>query len=325
MAKKNAQTKETKKATTINKQSNKEIKEKMTNKEEDMVKNEQIIEKKMGSKREQKIHSEMTKKSVQNEQTIEEQSSPEPINEKPAPDVSTDDLVKVLKIPMNDAKVEPEPVDVHNALFDNEQEVEEPEFEDDDIEEENLNDKYFGSSDDLDDDFDDTFFSDSKLMAEMGTEMIDIGMSTLAQFLAKDFDNPEKYQISEYRKNKLKKPLAQLLRKRGAKVSPEVMFGVTLLVIYSPILIIAMQERKKKKQESQQTQDIAEQIPENIQRVMPQPKPVATPPPAEPPTANPMVVPIEPQKKKGRPKGSKDNKKRSTKGYKGNKNNANAK
>ena len=51
MAKKNAQTKETKKATTINKQSNKEIKEKMTNKGEDMVKNEQIIEKKMGSKR----------------------------------------------------------------------------------------------------------------------------------------------------------------------------------------------------------------------------------------------------------------------------------
>ena len=327
MVKKNVQTKETKKARTINKQSNEKIKEKITNKGEDMVKNEQIIEKKMGSKREQKINSEMTKKSVQNEQIIEEQSSPEPINEKPAPDVSTDDLVKVLKIPMNDAKVEPEPVDVHNDIFDNDTEVEEPEFEDEDIEEENLNDKYFNQDDP--EDFDDTFFSDSKLMAEMGTEMIDIGMSTLAQFLAKDFDNPEKYQISEYRKNKLKKPLEQLLRKRGAKVSPEVMFGVTLLVIYSPILIIAMQERKKKKQESQQPQDIAEQIPKNIQRVMPQPKPVTppppAPPPAQPPTAQPMVVPIEPKKKKGRPKGSKDNKKRSTKGYKGNKNNANAK
>jgi len=215
-----------------------------------------------------------------------------------------------LRIPMEDAKTDHEETEVHSAMFDSEKEEEE--------DTENLNDRYFEDEDGrkAEDDFDNEFFEDEKLMAEIGVEVIDIGMGSLAQFLAQDWDNPEKYQLSDYKKNKLKKPFEALLRKRGAKVSPEVMFGVMLLVLYSPMMIMAMQERKKKR-EAQQQPDPAEQIPDHIQEVDPeesrdrrkfQMQDLNAP--------KPMVVP----KKKGRPKGSKDTKKRSTKGYKGNTN-----
>jgi hypothetical protein len=291
MAEKNVQTK----ADKIIGKKTKKIKEKIMNKVEDQIENAQIKDLETTKKSPQIIEEETTEKPVEN---VEETS---------ISDVGTDDLVSVLKIPMQDANTETEMPDVHSAIFDGDAEEEEEE------EIEDLNDKYFKSDDEDFSDPDASFFEDEKLMAEMGVEIIDLGMQTLAMSIAKDFDNPEKYAVSEYKKNKIKKPLELLLRKRGAKVSPEVMFGVVLLVVYAPTMITAVQERKEKmKAKKKPKTDIAEQIPEHIQEVHPMPE--------TRPTPTPMVVPVDPPKKKGRPKGSKDSKKRSSKGYKGNKN-----
>ena len=304
MAKKTQQTKAEKE---IRKKS-KKIKEKIMNKVEDKMENAQIKDLETDQKKDQIIEPEMAEK------------QPENIPNEPISDVGTEELVSVLKIPMADANVEHEMPDVHSAVFDGPEEEE----DDDEPEVENLNDKYFNDSSGDDEDFDSTFFEDEKVMAEMGVEIIDLGMQTLAMGIAQDFDNPEKYAVSDYKKNKIKKPLELLLRKRGAKVSPEVMFGVVLLVVYAPTMILAVQERKEKmKTKKQPKQDVAEQIPEHIKEVRRSRTSNNGQPPmpqVSRPTAEPMIIPEEAPKKKGRPKGSKDSKKRSTKGYKGNKN-----
>ena len=291
MDKKNDQTKESKQ---LNKKARK-IKEKIMNKVEEKIENEQTKELEIDQKTPPIIEEEIVEKEAENT---------------PISDIGTDELVSALKIPMEDAKVDSEPVDVHSAVFDSEDDIEEDAEE---VEEENLNDRYFEDDGENEEDFDNSFFEDSKLMAEMGVEIIDIGMQTLAMTIAQDFDNPKKYEVSDYKKSKIKKPLELLLRKRGAKVSPEVMFGVVLLVVYAPTIITAINERKEKnKARKNPKPDIAEQIPEHIQEVHPVPK--------TRPTAEPMVIPVDPPKKKGRPKGSKDSKKRKTTGYKGNTN-----
>ena len=285
------------------------MKEKIMNKADSMVKNAQTNDLEMDQKSTPIIEPEMTEKPVEN---------PIPAETKVIEDVGTSELVSVLKIPMQDAKIETESPDVHSAIFDDEDDV------NDDDETENLNDRYFDEEKEdqkSDDDFDNDFFEDEKLMAEMGVEIIDLGMQTLAMGIAQDFDNPEKYAVSDYKKNKIKKPLELLLRKRGAKVSPEVMFGVVLLVVYAPTMITAIQERKEKANQKAQARrnaqnDVAEQIPDHIQsvdheQIMRDQQDV---------NAQKPITPIVIPKKKGRPKGSKDNKKRSSKGYKGNSN-----
>tara|TARA_R100001594_G_scaffold135809_2_gene177792 strand:- start:3938 stop:4843 length:906 start_codon:yes stop_codon:yes gene_type:complete len=299
MAKKNAQKKENKE---ISKKA-KKIKEKIMNKVEDQIEKEQIKDQEMDQKNTQTIDPEITEKQPENgvEDTTME-------------DVGTDQLVDVLRIPMQDAKSDHEDTDVHSAVFDSEEEEEEEDRE-------NLNDRYFDDEDkrSKEDDFDSEFFDDEKLMAEMGVEIIDLGMQTLAMGIAQDFDNPEKYAVSDYKKNKIKKPLELLLRKRGAKVSPEVMFGVVLLVVYAPTMILAINERKAKMKAKRNPQpDPADQIPDHIEEVDHE-EMMSRSPRFQSQDLNapkPMVVP----KKKGRPKGSKDSKKRSTKGYKGNSN-----
>ena len=300
MAKTNEQKKGNKE---INKKA-KKISKKIMNKVEDTIENEQINDLEMEQKNPQTIETETTEKSPQNEQTIDET---------PAQDVDTEDLINVLKVPMQNTEEPEDSTPLHEAVFDKQQE-DEP--EEDDLDRENLNDRYFGEEDnETTDDFDSQFFEDETLMAEMGVEVIDLAMQTLAMGIARDFDNPEKYAVSDFKKKKIKKPLELLLRKRGAKVSPEVMFGVVLLVVYAPTVILAVQERKEKmKAKKKPRPDVAEQIPDNIQVVQPQPQAPPPPPP------QPMVIPQEAPKKKGRPKGSKDTKKRSTKGYKGNTN-----
>lgn len=288
MAKKNQQTKGNKE---IGKKA-KKIKEKIMNKVEDRIENAQTND----------LETEQKTPPIIEEET-EEKSQ---IN-----DIGTEELVSALKIPMQDAKNDDsDPVDVHTAMFDGEDDIED---EEDAEEIENLNDKYFGDDEESPDDYDNSFFEDSKLMAEMGVEILDLALQTGAMAIAKDFENPQKYETSEYKKNKIKKPLQKLLEKRGAKVSPEVMFGVVVLIVYAPVFMTAINERKKKNQAQKNPQpDVAEQIPEHIQQVHPVQ--------AQKPTAQPMVVPPAPPKKKGRPKGSKDTKKRKTTGYKGNKN-----
>ena len=297
MAKKNEQKKGVKE---INKKS-KKIKEKIMSTVETKLENEQTNDLETDQKKEQIIDPEIVEKQPEN---------------KPMDDVGADELIKVLNIPMESASNDGEVAPVHSAMFGSE---DEPELEEEEEEEmqENLNDRYFGEKESRsEDDFDNDFFTDEKLMAEMGVEVIDLGMTTLAQFLAGDWDNPEKYAVSDYKKNKLKKPLEALLRSRGAKVSPEVMFGVVLLVVYSPMMVLAMQERKKKKEEERKKAqedafDPANEIPSHIQQVRPV---------ADTQTDLNAPKPLQIPKKKGRPKGSKDTKKRSTKGYKGNTN-----
>ena len=303
MVKKNEQTKGNKE---IGKKA-KKLKEKIMNKVEDRIENAQTNDLEMDQKTPPIIENEIAEKSAKNNWTGEA------ISEQKAgtiDDIGTDELVTALKIPMQDAKVDSEPEDIHSAVF--ESEVEEPEIEEEE-ETENLNDRYFKEDYQSEDDFDNEFFQDSKLMAEMGVEILDLALQTGAMAIAQDFENPDKYEVSEYKKNKIKKPLQKLLEKRGAKVSPEVMFGVVVLIVYAPTFMTAINERRRKNQEKNNPQpDIAEQIPEHIQEVRPVQQ--------GRPTAEPMVIPPDPPKKKGRPKGSKDSKKRKTSGYKGNKN-----
>lgn len=287
---------------------NKEIKEKISNKGEDSLKNAQTIDLKMDQKTPQIIPEKTDQKTPEKE-----------IIADPTPEVSTDDLVNVLKIPMQEAQAEPEEVESNykEAIFDDDVVEEE--------EEENLNDKYFKEEGEEGEDFDSTFFEDEELMSEMAVEVIDLGMQYLAMGIAQDFDNPEKYQVSEYKKKKIKKPLTLLLRKRGTKISPEIMFGVVLLVVYSPMLILAVQERKAKQKNKQNARrkpkkDVANDIPSNVievdhEEIIKRSEQEQTPAPS----ITPIVIPPKP-KSKGRPKGSKDKGKRSTKGYKGNKN-----
>ena len=138
MAKKNDQTKGNKE---IGKKA-KKIKEKIMNKVEDRIENAQTNDLEIDQKTPPIIETETEEKL--------------PIN-----DVNTDDLISALKIPMQDAKSEDAPVDVHSAVF----ESDEPEIEDvEEIEEENLNDRYFDTDSEDPEDFDNSFFDDSKLM-----------------------------------------------------------------------------------------------------------------------------------------------------------------
>ena len=143
----------------------------------------------------------------------------------------------------------------------------------------NLNSEFDEYSDISDDS--DFMFSDHVLMAEMGVEIIDLLMTTGAMAIAKDFGNEEKYSVSDYRKSKLKKPLAMLLEKKGKTLPPEVMFILVIVGVYAPVMMSAMQERQKKNAEDKQKRrdKIEEETP----------------------------------KRKGRPKGSKDSKPRKPK------------
>ena len=280
----------------------------MANKEETPLKKAQTIELKMDENQPQTTPIETTQKSVEIE---------------PTPEVSSKDLVSVLNIPMQEASIESDKPsnEIKSAIFD----TSEPIDEEEDVE--NLNDRYMGEDDDeSEEDYDSAFFEDEELMSEMAVEVIDLGMQYLAMGIAGDFENPEKYAVSDYKKKKIKKPLTILLKKRGTKVSPEIMFGVVLLVVYSPMMILAMQERKAKgkiKEEEakkKRREAIASKIPSSVQDVdheeiiarrREEDAPV--------PSITPIIIPEKP-KSKGRPKGSKDKGKRTTKGYKGNKN-----
>ena len=167
---------------------------------------------------------------------------------------------------------------------------EEPFFEDGEKEDpfttkdqrDNLNEDYMDSESEDFEGIDDEFmFDDHILMADMGVEIIDLLIVTGCQAIAKDFGNEDKYSVSQARKNRLKRPLAMLLKKRDKKLPPEVMFVITIIGVYAPVMIVAVQERQRKLK-AEQNRKMQEQE---------QPK----------------------VKKKGRPKGSKDSKPRKSK------------
>ena len=290
----------------------------MKNKEKIVVSDEADVKttpktaEKMAEKTPQKVEFEMPKKSIEKE-------------EENTPNVNSEDLVSILKIPMQEAhsqereKSEPVFSDNTEPQF-NRQESQEPVFEseseeineneDDYSEEENLNDKYL-SSDEPDDDFDE-FFDDEKLMSEMGVEVIDMLMTYGCMFIAKDWGEQEKYAVSDYHKKKIRKPLEKIIVRNKVKVNPNIMFIITLLIIYAPMILLAVNTRKEKAKSQQPTansQDIANDIPPHIPEVnhneIIRQRQENTP--------TPMVVPEKPKNKGGRPKGSKDKKPRKKK------------
>jgi len=90
-------------------------------------------------------------------------------------------------------------------------------------------------------------FEDNELLAEIGVEMIDMLMTYGAMAVAQDWDNEKKYSIKDARKKKLRDPLAKILESREVKTAPELVFAFMIVVSYSPIMISAVQERRKKK------------------------------------------------------------------------------
>jgi len=92
-------------------------------------------------------------------------------------------------------------------------------------------------------------FEDNELLAEIGVEMIDMLMTYGAMAIAQDWDNESKYSIKDSRKKKLRDPLAKILESREVKTAPELVFAFMIVVSYSPIMITAVQERRKKKEQ----------------------------------------------------------------------------
>lgn len=96
-------------------------------------------------------------------------------------------------------------------------------------------------------DEDSPFFEDNELLAQIGVELIDMMMCYGAMAIAKDFDNEDKYAIKDKRKKKLEEPLRKILENREVKTSPELVFAFMMIVTYSPVMIMAVQERREKK------------------------------------------------------------------------------
>lgn len=94
-----------------------------------------------------------------------------------------------------------------------------------------------------------SLFEDNELLAQIGVELIDMMMTYGAMAIAKDWDNEEKYAIKEKRKKRLEAPLQKILENRQVKTAPELVFSFMLIVTYSPMMVMAVQERRKKKAE----------------------------------------------------------------------------
>ena len=237
-----------------------------------------------------------------------------------AKELSQEDLINALNIPVeNDGKDREE--------IDQDKIVDEPEFEnvessvDNDDDDFSFDDEDLNFGEDMGSSLENEMFEDSDLMAEIGVELIDLLIVNGCQAIAKDWGNEDKYSVSDRKKAKLKKPLAQLLRKKGTKIEPEYIFGVMVLVMYAPKVIEAVQQRKANKQKAQeQPQPEPIELPTNprfprpafappLEVVEPQPQPQPQPQP------EPKTQPTK-RKRAGRPKGSKDSKPRKTDGYK---------
>lgn len=99
-------------------------------------------------------------------------------------------------------------------------------------------------------------FADHQLMAELGVEVIDLAFTYGAMAIAGEKDE-EPFKVSAQRRNRLKKPLAMLLKNREAKVKPEVMVIVIVLSVYAPTIYKAvkmkMEKDKAKKKQKENT------------------------------------------------------------------------
>lgn len=178
----------------------------------------------------------------------------------------------------------------------------------------------FNSFEDLGDDASSALFEDNELLAEIGVEMIDMLMTYGAMAIASDWDNEKKYSIKEVRKKKLRDPLAKILESREVKTAPELVFAFMIVVSYSPVMIMAVQERRRKKNEPTQrvnrpaprmdavvTKPKKEEEPEEEYVVGPSlASQIETPPQEQEDAMAEMMAKMQPKKKSGRPVGGTD-------------------
>ena len=254
-----------------------------------------------------------------------EKPTEQPLEQQPksvdnvAKELSQQDLINALNIPVENDGKDREQVDESKIV--DEPQFDETNFNYDDDDESSLDDDGddLNFDEDMGSSLDNEMFEDSDLMAEIGVELIDLLIVNGCQMLAKDFGNEDKYSVSDRKKSKLKKPLAQLLRKKGTKIAPEYIFITMVLVMYAPKVIEAVQTRKVNKEKAKAK---PEPQPMELSTNPRHPRPAFAPPiQIQPPTQ--PIIPVEeieekPKKKSkgGRPKGSKDTKQRKTDGYK---------
>lgn len=245
------------------------------------------------------------------EKSTEKSTEQQPKNvENIAKELSQEDLINALNIPVENDGKDREEIDQNKI-------VDEPQFEnvdnDSDDDDFSFDDEDLNFGDEMGSSLDNEMFEDSDLMAEIGVELIDLLIVNGCQAIAKDWGNEDKYSVSDRKKSKLKKPLAQLLRKKGTKIEPEYIFGIMVLVMYAPKLIEAVQQRKANKKKAQQETQIEKvQLPNNPRS----PRPAFAPPLEIVETKTQIDEQPVKKKRAGRPKGSKDTKPRKTDGYK---------
>jgi len=150
--------------------------------------------------------------------------------------------------------------------------------------------------------------------------MIDMLMTYGAMAIAKDWDDEKKYSIKEARKKKLRDPLAKILESREVKTAPELVFAFMIVVSYSPIMITAVQERRRKK--NSPSKKVNRPIP-SAQAVVTEPKrrdddeeewtvgaslasQIQQPSEEEEDAMAEMMAKMQPKKKSGRPVGGTD-------------------
>ena len=178
----------------------------------------------------------------------------------------------------------------------------------------------FSGFEDLGSEESSALFEDNELLAEIGVEMIDMLMTYGAMAIAKDWDDEKKYSIKEARKKKLRDPLAKILESREVKTAPELVFAFMIVVSYSPIMITAVQERRRKK--NSPSKKVNRPIP-SAQAVVTEPKrkdddgeewtvgpslasQIQQPSEEEEDAMAEMMAKMQPKKKSGRPVGGTD-------------------
>ena len=178
----------------------------------------------------------------------------------------------------------------------------------------------FSGFEDLGSEESSALFEDNELLAEIGVEMIDMLMTYGAMAIAQDWDDEKKYSIKEARKKKLRDPLAKILESREVKTAPELVFAFMIVVSYSPIMITAVQERRRKK--NSPSKKVNRPIP-SAQAVVTEPKrkdddeeewtvgpslasQIQQPSEEEEDAMAEMMAKMQPKKKSGRPVGGTD-------------------
>ena len=137
------------------------------------------------------------------------------------------------------------------------------------------------------DDDDMNELEDPELLADLAVEVVDLIVVMVATGIAGEH-RPE-FEVSEYKRKKIKKPAAILLARLGAKVDPWVVLLIAFLAVYGPVVYQAIQIKNEKKKRAAQLK--AQQ--DKIEKTMI---------PQRPPVPEPIILPGK--NKGGRPRGT---------------------